>query len=290
VIVAMVVFALALLMGAVAWRASAPLFSAYVFQRRNYRDQPLPTGVGVLIPLVCATLVGLFELLFDLRKPFTSGSAFDLDTLRFHGSGLVAVCVAFSFLGLIDDLGGVGESGGFRGHLRALFAGRLTTGMVKLAGGAFVALALIGGANASGGRLELVRDAALVCLAANLGNLLDRAPGRAIKFGLLAFALHTAFTFDGRAALGALPAGAAAGLLPADLREDMMIGDAGANALGAGLGFSVVVTASSAVRWWLLVVLLALNLASEVVSFSRVIDSVAPLRWFDRLGSRHRIA
>jgi hypothetical protein len=32
--------------------------------------------------------------------------------------------------------------------------------------------------------------------------------------------------------------------------------------------------------------LLAANAASEVISFGRVIDSVAPLRWIDRLGSR----
>ena len=28
------------------------------------------------------------------------------------------------------------------------------------------------------------------------------------------------------------------------------------------------------------------NVASELVSFSRVIDAVPPLRWFDRLGRR----
>jgi len=33
-------------------------------------------------------------------------------------------------------------------------------------------------------------------------------------------------------------------------------------------------------------VLLALNVAAELVSFSRVIDAVPALRWFDRLGSR----
>ena len=36
------------------------------------------------------------------------------------------------------------------------------------------------------------------------------------------------------------------------------------------------------------VVLIALNLLSEVVSFSRVIERVPPLRWFDRLG-RHPV-
>ena len=36
----------------------------------------------------------------------------------------------------------------------------------------------------------------------------------------------------------------------------------------------------------LLAVLVLTNLASERVSFSRVIDATAPLRWFDRLGRR----
>ena len=33
-----------------------------------------------------------------------------------------------------------------------------------------------------------------------------------------------------------------------------------------------------------MLVLLALNVAAELVSFSNVIDAVPPLRWFDRLG------
>ena len=38
-----------------------------------------------------------------------------------------------------------------------------------------------------GERRRLLADAALVALAANLGNLLDRAPGRTIKVGLVAY-------------------------------------------------------------------------------------------------------
>ena len=54
------------------------------------------------------------------------------------------------------------------------------------------------------------------------------------------------------------------------------------------LGFGAVMTVGSGCRWIVLGVLLALNLASEVVSFSQVIDATPPLRWLDRLGSPHR--
>ena len=38
-------------------------------------------------------------------------------------------------------------------------------------------------------------------------------------------------------------------------------------------------------EWVALGVMVALNVASEFVSFSRVIDAVAPLRWIDRWGA-----
>ena len=40
------------------------------------------------------------------------------------------------------------------------------------------------------------------------------------------------------------------------------------------------------IRLVVMLVLLALNVGAELFSYSRVIDSVPPLRWFDRLGSR----
>ncbi|MEZ5137867.1 MAG: hypothetical protein R2711_03570 [Acidimicrobiales bacterium] len=81
-------------------------------------------------------------------------------------------------------------------------------------------------------------------------------------------------------------AGAAAGLLPADLAERSMIGDTGANALGAALGVAAVLALGPGARDVVALVLLALTLASEVVSFSRVIDATPPLRAADRLGRR----
>ena len=54
--------------------------------------------------------------------------------------------------------------------------GRLTTGAMKLFGGGVVAIVLTAAPGEVSGR-RLLADAALVALAANLGNLLDRAPG-----------------------------------------------------------------------------------------------------------------
>jgi UDP-N-acetylmuramyl pentapeptide phosphotransferase/UDP-N-acetylglucosamine-1-phosphate transferase len=84
----------------------------------------------------------------------------------------------------------------------------------------------------------------------------------------------------------ALALGAGCGLLLPDLAERMMLGDAGANVLGATVGLGVVLTQSPLVRTVTLIVVAALNLASEVVSFSKVIDRTPPLRAADRFGRR----
>jgi hypothetical protein len=63
-----------------------------------------------------------------------------------------------------------------------------------------------------------------------------------------------------------------------------MLGDAGANVLGATLGLGVVLTCSPGVRTGVLVVVAALNMVSERVSFSRVIAATPPLDAADRWG------
>src|SRR5439155_26740483 len=153
-------------------------------------------------------------------------------------------------------------------------------------GGVAVALVAVGpAAGRSGGRL--VADAALVALSANLGNLLDRAPGRTIKVGAATFAALAVGT-GGAHVLGgvAVVVGAALALVLDDLHERLMLGDVGANVLGAALGIGTVVACAPRTRTTALVVVAALNLASELVSFSRVIDAVPPLRYLDRAGRR----
>ena len=69
-----------------------------------------------------------------------------------------------------------------------------------------------------------------------------------------------------------------------------MLGDAGSNVIGAALGYATVRGISDRWLWLILAVVALANVASELVSFSRVIDAVPPLRWFDRLGAPHRQA
>lgn len=244
--------------------------------RENYRGHTLPTAAGLLLVAAVIAVDGG-------RTVLSVAGIGDAATAPARLVVLGAV-VMFGFLGLADDLLGDAHDRGLRGHLTAAVRGRVTTGFVKLGGGAAVALVLAGAADGDRPGRVLV-DGALIALAANLGNLLDRAPGRTIKWGLACYVPVAAAA--GTAAAGvavAVVAGAAAALLVADLREQVMLGDTGANALGAALGSATILVVGEGVRDVVALVLLVLTLLSEVVSFSRIIDALPPLRLFDRLG------
>jgi UDP-N-acetylmuramyl pentapeptide phosphotransferase/UDP-N-acetylglucosamine-1-phosphate transferase len=134
---------------------------------------------------------------------------------------------------------------------------------------------------------RLVADALLIALAANLANLLDRAPGRTIKWSLAAYIPFAVVAGTGEVAMAVAPVmGAALGVFGDDLRERVMLGDTGANVLGAVLGLGVVLDVGRGSRNAILVALIVLNVAAELVSFSAVIERLAPLRAFDGLGRR----
>lgn len=172
---------------------------------------------------------------------------------------------------------------GFAGHLGALARGRVSTGVVKVLG--IGASGLAAGALARRDATDALLVGAVVAGTANMVNLLDLRPGRALKGALLAgVPLLTRPGPGGDVLAGAL--GAAAGLLPVDLSERTMLGDAGANGVGALLGVGLAAGASRRRLALLLLLLAGLTAASEVVSFSTVIDRVPALRRLDRLG-RH---
>jgi glucosyl-3-phosphoglycerate synthase len=164
---------------------------------------------------------------------------------------------AISALGLADDLWS-GPERGFRAHLGT---GR-TTGVLKLLG--IPAVGLLATRRVSG--------ALLVGLAANALNQLDTRPGRALKAYLLA-----ALAVDA-------PVGIAVLLLPYDLREMAMLGDAGSNALGGLLGLKSVERLTGRGRWVAIGALAGLTILGERTSIGAWIERTPGVAWLDRLG------
>jgi CTP synthase len=254
---------------AVCWLGLRRTLATTVLGRTNVRGLTVPTGGGlvlVLAVLVVEAVLGVAEAGgLDVSAEATTGRRL-----------VVLAAVGFGLLGFVDDVVGAGQSGGFRGHLAAMARGELTSGGLKLVGGAALAVVVMAAVQ-PGSVGRILADGALVALAANLGNLFDRAPGRCTKVAVVAFMALLVAVGAEPALLGvAVVVGAGLGLVVPDLRERVMLGDAGANVLGAALGIGVVLGTGPAARNVVLAVVLALNLASEVVSYSRVIDRVRP--------------
>ncbi|MFC0032347.1 hypothetical protein ACFFMM_22775 [Micromonospora chaiyaphumensis] len=216
------------------------------------------------------------------------------------GAAALLAGVGAGSVGLYDDIVGARPdqkaAKGFAGHLAALREGRVTAGLVKIAGvgaAGLGAAALLAAdprvaahprrqrAGALGRGLDVLLGAGVVAGTANLVNLLDLRPGRALKSGMLLGAPLAAGPYGGIAA-GAV--GAAAGLVREDLDERVMLGDSGANALGALLGVSLAARTGPLGRAGVLAVLAALTAASEKVSFTQVIQRTPGLRHLDELG------
>jgi hypothetical protein len=271
--------------GAYAGLRRWPPAGEMTWTRSNHRGDPvtLLEGPAVAVAAVTVQVIGQAAGHRPGRWRASAGS------VAMAGLGALA-------FGILDDLRGSAARRGLRGHLGALAHGEVTTGTVKLAG---LAASGLGAALLEGGApVDVAINSGLVAGGANLLNLFDLRPGRAIKVAALSACLIAA---GGRGRAGgrdggivrtaglaavAAPAGAALALLPADLAEQAMLGDAGANALGALLGVAAARSLPRPVRLGLLAGIAALTVASEKVSFTKVIAASPPLNWLDMLGRR----
>ncbi len=272
--------------------AAAPLLARLLCRalgrvKPNFKGDLVPASAGLtflLVGAVADTALALSRAGIGERAPV-----------------FLLVTVGFGLLGLLDDLFGTrADAGGFRGHVRALFAGRPTTGGLKMLGGGALALAASWLLHAAGppGRPPgpaffalVLLDALVIALAANALNLLDVRPGRAL-FGFVLLALPTAVvvargeSLQGGALLGVLILAAGIEAWP-DASGKAMMGDTGSNLLGACAGLAAVIELPIWGRVVLFVLLAGLNLAAERVSLSAVIERTPLLRALDRrLGVR----
>ena len=279
---------------------------------RNYAGRPIYTVLG-FIWLVWAAVVCLL------------------------GFWQFALAVTFIFfLGLLDDLYGTGQSKGFRGHLRALKKGQVTTGFIKLFGISLVSFvwalfevgqsAITSSSSLIEGRYPFLALAssrvtlasiavaliagAAIALTSNFMNLMDLRPGRAIK-GYLALVMVWGLLWSGIGSYAEVSRSAMdlPGLffdsvtavttflysilfvlapmllvLPFDLREKAMLGDGGANAAGFVAGALIVTTLPIWALVAYLLLIFALNIASEKISYSKAIERNSLLRRIDNIG------
>ncbi len=257
--------------GAYALLRSRPPGGTATWTRTNHRGEP----VTLLEGPAAATGVALAAAL----TPGLPGRT---------RAALVTAAAGAGALGGYDDLAGRGDRRGFRGHLGALAQGEVTTGAVKIGG--IGATGLAASALLGGGPLDVAVNAGLIAGGANLLNLFDLRPGRAIKVAALVGGLIAVTGRPGggpapAATLAGIPLGAALALVDEDLGERAMLGDAGANALGAMLGAAAASLPRSG-RVAVLAGIVALTAASEKISFTKVIRQTPPLHWLDMLGRR----
>jgi UDP-N-acetylmuramyl pentapeptide phosphotransferase/UDP-N-acetylglucosamine-1-phosphate transferase len=272
-------FLLALAFAAILARPALRALRAGGHTRLNYRERAMPFPFGVLVP--AAALLALVPLTLIERFAHTA-------ILYPRLIPLAAYALGVACLGLIDDTLGAERSRapgprGWRGHGAAALRGEPSTGTLKAAGSLGLALLATDFTGLSIGRWLLA--SAVLVLATNALNLLDLRPGRAIKVLVL---LGAGLTIGARELRPLWTLGLFAGpaLLAGvyDLRERAMLGDTGANLLGALAGLWLVLTLSQTGQLIALALLLVVTVYGELRSISALVQRVPLLRGLDSWG------
>jgi hypothetical protein len=217
--------------------------------RINYRGRALPCPFGVLV--LAAALAALVPLMLVQQLAST-------DVFHPEDMPVLVYVLGVLALGLVDDTVGHQATGGgegrriqprgWRGHGAAALRGELSTGTLKAVGS--LGLALLAS------KVFVVLGVALTAGSAQVRPLWT--------LGLFAAPALVAGVYD--------------------LRERAMLGDTGANLLGALAGLWLVFTLSATGQIVALALLVAMTLYGELRSISALIERTPGLRALDSWG------
>lgn len=245
------------------------LAGKWKLERKNFRGDMIPAGFGFVLTIAAIPVYALMMVLrYDLSR-----------------AGLFLILVlGFGIVGLVDDVYGNRSAGGFSGHFGMLRHGKVSTGLIKAVVGGILSL-LVGLVIA---RFDLVQgfiNGLVIGFSANLLNLLDLRPGRAVScfwVGVLLLALcgrqNTSLLME------IVPIVVPAIFLTMlDRSARVMLGDAGSNVLGAVAGLLAVYSLGLPGKLVILVLLIGVHVYAEKYSISRLIEETRVLRSLDRL-------
>lgn len=237
------------------------------FVQRNYRGDLVPSSAGAIVALIYVSVLLGWHVLAPDRLLTSLGL-------------LVA---AMALLGFVDDVWGDKRTQGLLGHLQLLLTGGLSTGGVKAVCGIIVSFAAA--RSVVDDWYTVIVGAFVIALSANAVNLLDLRPGRAVKGSVVATGLLFVFSATAPVWMYVMPLVAVlVAYVPHDLQARAMMGDAGANPVGAAIGLAATVALSPAALALTAAALVLLHVVAERASISRIIEEIPALKYLDELG------
>ena len=238
------------------------------FMETNFRKERIPIGMGLLFVITSPILIILIGNYLNIKL--------ESFVISF---GIISM----GLVGLIDDFLGNKDDKGFKGHIKALLKGRLTTGGLKAISG--FGIAFLVSLSISNGLSNIVLNTFMIALFTNIINLFDLRPGRACKVFLLFLCILAIFMNNTEYIyLYIIILAVILGYIRKDLKALVMLGDTGSNAMGISLGIIAALSTGFEFRIIITLILVILHVISEFYSFTKIIEKVKLLKFFDDMG------
>jgi UDP-GlcNAc:undecaprenyl-phosphate GlcNAc-1-phosphate transferase len=242
------------------------------FTAKTFCGKVVPRGAGIIITAT-TVLVLITTLPFYFRER-------ERETLI-----LMFLLLAIGLLGFLDDAAGTKNPKGLIGHFRYfLLEGRLSTGFLKALSTVIISFFTSWLVNEN--IYQFLMNGILLSLSINALNLFDLRPGRAIK--VFIFVMFLVFilseSLSGSFIFFFPTVGAVLAFMPLDLKGRAMLGDAGANVLGAIVGLELILVLPDSFKVMIIFLFIALHLLCERYSLTKIIEKIPLLAYFDRIG------